>query len=71
MGSPEDDVNGRRGSTPEPERSLDQVAKTEKPTDSITKETSLRGLEMRYMELLEKRIADLEAKLKEAEKVRL
>lgn len=31
-------------------------------------EPSLRAMEMKYMELLEKRIADLEAKLKEAEK---
>ena len=32
-------------------------------------ELTIRSKEMQYMELLEKRIADLEAKLKESEKV--
>jgi hypothetical protein len=37
--------------------------KTEAP------ERNLRTMEMQYMELLEKRIADLEARLKDSEKV--
>ena len=52
------------------EPNTSEGATAEKPAEaSSAMETGLRGLEMKYMELLEKRIADLEAKLKEAGKV--
>lgn len=48
----------------------DQIPKIEGADDSkVTTALDVRTKEMLYMELLEKRIADLETKLKEAEKV--
>jgi hypothetical protein len=65
----EPSANGVDSRDPEPENGSVKEAKTETVDNASTTEKSLRGLEMKYMELLEKRIADLEAKLKDAEKV--
>jgi hypothetical protein len=63
-------ANGVDHRVSEPENGSVKDSKTETVDDASMTEKSLRGLEMKYMELLEKRIADLEAKLKDVEKVR-
>jgi len=71
MTSSVDNINNGHSSVPEVKDGSHLTAETEKAVEPSAMEGGLRALEMKYMELLEKRIADLEAKLKDVEKVRL
>lgn len=69
MARPAEDVKEGRDAAPVTDVQSNSEPQADKAVSTSTAEGGVRALEMRYMELLEKRIADLEAKLEEAEKV--